>query len=120
VPACDDPTTCQGSYVELSCNGNYQCVSNPVGDDSACDSATLADACNLNVDIYCTGSSDQPVPSCQLDCALHADCDANAFCNSDTDICELKRADGQLCGSNEWCISGNCQNLACCTMGVNC
>jgi hypothetical protein len=114
--ACHMPGSCQGHWVQGIC-WNYTCARVHLNDDSKCDGTVLANGCGFYRDIYCTGQSDQPVPSCPTSCQEDHQCDANAYCQG---ICRPKEADGTACSRNSACTSGHCGNGFCCSAGDCC
>lgn len=121
APICETPSTCQGTRGEAVCTTSYSCASTgTVQDDSACDASTLASDCGWFLPVYCTGDVTQNPPTCPSTCSSDADCDAAAFCNPATSVCEEDRADGGVCQQESWCKSDHCQNGFCCAGGDCC
>ncbi len=120
-PVCEDPRTCQGSKGAAVCTaGNTCATTGEEQDDSACGVTTVANECGFFRPVFCTGQVTQTTPTCPTTCASNADCDANAFCNSSTSVCEQDHGDGGTCGQDAQCQSGHCQNGFCCSGGDCC
>jgi hypothetical protein len=116
APVCDDPTRCQGSRSNATCEQNV-CASAKADDDSAC-AGKLADTCGAAVDSLCTAEVEQPGMRCKASCMADSDCDVSAHCEAGT--CAADVPNGGACGANSACTSGHCQNGFCCENGDCC
>lgn len=115
--SCGSPDTCQGTRIDALCLEN-QCVkSAPVGDDTACDTETLALECAPYPDRYCAGTSSQNPPQCSATCTNDAQCDEAFHCDG---TCQPNLADGLSCDEASDCIGNHCQNGFCCASGDCC
>ncbi|MGM0577009.1 MAG: lamin tail domain-containing protein [Myxococcota bacterium] len=111
APSCDDATTCQGHREDATCT-DYQCGTENVADDTACDSGVESDDCDLFDSVFCNGEADQTQPSCLETCGGDSDCDAGAHCFEGT--CRLDLDDSLTCGRDGHCDSGYCVDGVCC------
>ena len=87
-------------------DGTGQCVVAPLG--------TLGTpAC---APFLCNGA----VGTCPNSCTLDTECVDGRFCLLQTMTCELKKVNGDACGADAMCTSGDCYKSACCTPGCEC
>ncbi|MEQ8457708.1 MAG: putative metal-binding motif-containing protein [Sandaracinaceae bacterium] len=115
---CETPTSCQGDRDVATCVA-FQCgTMMGVADDSACDSAVLANDCGLYPSRFCTGATNQTPPSCPSSCTADSECDGNAHC--DLGMCTVDLPDGSACDEASDCVTGHCQNGFCCASGDCC
>ncbi len=120
-PVCESPASCQGSRGAAVCSGESTCGTTGVEqDDSACTALTLANDCGLFKPIFCNGNAEQTAPLCPSTCVSNSDCDANAFCESGTQVCVEKVVDGQNCTDDSQCQADHCSNGFCCQGGDCC
>jgi hypothetical protein len=117
-PTCDTAATCQGHRVDATCVVSRCGSTANVPDDTACDPAREALACDLYPSMYCSGLVDQSAPACAATCATEAHCDGNAHC--DPPACLADLPDGAPCDEDSDCTAGHCQNGFCCAAGDCC
>lgn len=118
APACDDPTTCQGTHDAITCL-DFQCgTAADTPDDRGCEVTTRAADCGLYLDLWCNGAEDQTAPVCATTCASDLECDAAAHCDGPACLADLPG--GSACDEDSDCISGHCQNGYCCAAGDCC
>ncbi|MCA9575975.1 MAG: hypothetical protein R3B40_26260 [Polyangiales bacterium] len=114
APACDSPSTCQGTRDDAVCTAAKQCSTTAnVPDDSACTSGTLANGCGNYTNLMCNGAVSQTAPMCPSSCTNSSQCDAGAFCGMG--ICQPLRTQGQTCSITSDCAGGlACADGVCC------
>jgi hypothetical protein len=116
APVCQSHPLCQGARVDAVCNA-FQCASETVEDDSACDPTILADNCGPNPDLYCSGEPAQTPPVCSPACEAEEECGQGYHCDT---TCKPDVANGLSCDEDSDCASGHCANGFCCASGDCC
>uniref|UniRef100_UPI00329A0457 hypothetical protein n=1 Tax=Salmonella enterica TaxID=28901 RepID=UPI00329A0457 len=80
-PSCGDAASCQGERGDPAC-ATFQCETNTVDDDTACDASTESKPCGCYPSVFCNGTEDQSAPECATTCAVEGDCDTGCTCDA--------------------------------------
>jgi hypothetical protein len=80
---------------------------------------TLAATCGTSGSCSVTTESCAPykcdgVSACRTTCGNDNDCVPTSFCNTNTQHCEAKKAQGSMCAADGQCETGNCVENVCC------
>lgn len=111
-PTCDSVSTCQGTRANGVC-ASSMCLTQTIGDDSACGLGTESQSCGPYPSVFCTGATNQVPPVCPTSCADDFGCDANAHC--DASACLPDVAAGSSCDEPSDCVTGFCVDGVCCS-----
>jgi len=117
VPHCDNTAQCQGTRHDAACVDAVCSTSEPIADDSGCDSEQVALDCTPNAPRYCNGQPTQTAPSCATTCTLDAQCASGFHCDG---TCVADQDNGGTCDEDSDCVSDHCTNGFCCTSGTCC
>jgi len=117
---CNTAATCQGTKVEGTCTGSFQCSTTVVADDSGCAGQTSAE-CGPYPSINCGGGMDQPSNQdalCSTMCTGDAQCDVSAHCTGG--VCVPDQGPGGFCNTTPECGGAlQCVDNVCCTSACN-
>ena len=117
APGCTTPATCQGTRRDALCAAAVCGLGEPVADDTACDTDTLALDCAPYPPVRCSGALDQQAPTCADACEREIDCRDGFHCDG---TCVPDVEDGGPCDEATDCAGGHCQNGFCCADGDCC
>jgi len=112
--ACNNAPICSGQIEQATCTSSV-CAGELVADPGPCDGKEKSD-CGAYPPVKCDAAGS--APECATGCTGDADCDAAAFCKAGACVPDL--GNGEVCGGDDQCASGNCDHGFCCGAGAVC